>query len=121
MRDLFPRLTWGSVVEIETRHRIQVLMHAYRYEVMGESVISDHDYDKLAYSIDLSIDTNRPDLDRWFRKEFQPSTGSWIHCYPERDKLKALINRLDALRPSSAQPLNVALQLTSQPRADLPL
>lgn len=97
-RNLFELRQWGSIEEIETKKRIMVLMHAYHYEILGESVISDHDYDRLAYSIDLSISTSRPDLDAWFRANYVPDTGLWIHKYPDLKGIRMLIERLASHR-----------------------
>lgn len=71
----------------ETRKRIRVAVAAWAYEVLQESIMSDAEFDQLAQSIDLSIDTRRPDLDKWFRKNFQAYTGSWVHGHPDRNRL----------------------------------
>jgi hypothetical protein len=52
--------------------------------------MSDSEFDELAKSIDLSVDTRRPDLDKWFRKNFDPFTGMWIHGHPERQRIEQL-------------------------------
>lgn len=69
--------------EIETHRRIVVAVWAYAYEVMDEPVVSDATYDETAKLVDLSIDTDRPDLDKWFRENFHPDTGMWIRSHPE--------------------------------------
>lgn len=69
----------------ETRNRILVAVYAYAYEVLAQPIVSDDGFDQLASKIDLSNDTGRPDLDQWFRDNFEPYTGSWIHKHPELD------------------------------------
>jgi hypothetical protein len=78
---------YSDIICLETRKRIRVSLAAYAYEIMLESIMSDHEYDELAKSIDLSIDTRRPDLDKWFRKNYKDYTGSWIHSHPEKSRL----------------------------------
>ena len=38
----------------------------------------------------LKIDTNRPDLDLFFRENFTPDTGNWVTMHPEKEKLELL-------------------------------
>ncbi len=78
--------------EVETKRRIYISICAYAYEILNNPIVSDADYDRIATEVDLSIDTSRPDLDDWFRKNYQPHTGMWIHNHPELDKLKRLYN-----------------------------
>lgn len=78
----------------ETRRRIRLSVAAYAYEYLGQPTMTDAEFDKLATSIDLSIDTRRPDLDKWFRDNFEPHTGMWVHKHPERHKLKRIANML---------------------------
>lgn len=82
-----------TIVENEMRNRIRVCMFAYAYEFNAVSLVSDADFDKLCLKIRTYLNTNRPDLDDWFRKNFNPWTGQWIHNYPELDKIKALVER----------------------------
>lgn len=76
--------TWGSPVEIETKRRIVVAVAAYTYEICSESLLSDADYDSECRQVDLSIDTTNPAMDAWFRKNFQPWTGMWVHRHPDK-------------------------------------
>lgn len=73
--------------------RIQVAMAAYAYEVLNDPIMDDGEFDNLCLEVNLSIDTRRPDMDEWFRKEFSPSTGSWIYRHPELKKIEYLVNR----------------------------
>jgi len=85
--DLFENPLYNEVVDRETRNRIKICVAAYAYEFLNDPIISDSDYDKLACSIDTTINTRRPDLDKWFRKEFGSYTGSWINTHPELHKI----------------------------------
>lgn len=76
--------------EIETRRRIIVAVAAYAYEFENAPIMSDAEFDKLVKEIDTTIDTDRPDLDEWFRKNFETDTGMWIHKHPELDKIRGL-------------------------------
>lgn len=82
--------------EIEKRRRIWLSVCAYAYEFRAESLIPDHIFDAESYMLaaNLRIDTDRLDLDYWFRGSFEPSTGMWIHNHPERDKIGQLYERL---------------------------
>lgn len=91
MRNLFHQ---PSLVEIETRKRVQLTLWAYAYEFEADSMVSDEKFDEVAKSIDLSISTTRPDLDKWWRNNFQCWTGMWVHQHPEKDKIKMLYRRL---------------------------
>ena len=85
---------WGTSKEIETRRRIRLTLWAVAYEFKSHSIVSDAVYDFESYNIDVNINTNRPDLDEWFRGFFEPCTGIWIHKHPELDKVKQLYERL---------------------------
>lgn len=84
---------WGSPVERERRRRIRLAVWAYGYEFRHDSLVTDAEFDHEALLVDLSLDTGRPDLDAWFRREFNPSTGQWIHDHPELAKVAALYGR----------------------------
>lgn len=83
--------------EIETRRRIIVSVWAYAYELASppRSLVPDHIFDAECYLLaaGLHIDTDRMDLDYWFRGMFDPSTGLWIHKHPELDKIAKLYER----------------------------
>lgn len=81
---------WGSPCEVETHKRIKVALAAYAYEILNDSFMNDSEFDELAKSIDLNIATKRPDLDEWFKSNFQADTGMWIHNHPELDKIGKL-------------------------------
>ena len=75
-------MSWGSPVEIERHRRIKLSVAAYAYEVHSDSIMSDGDYDKLALQIDKSVSTDNEVMDAFFKKEFEPDTGQWIHKHP---------------------------------------
>ena len=79
-----------SYEEVERRNRIRLSIFAYAYEFESDSLISDGDYDRLSYKIDKNRSTGNEKLDKFFREEFEPDTGQWIHKHPELDKLRAL-------------------------------
>lgn len=76
-----------SNAEIETRKRIRVSVAAYAYELCDAPIMSDAEYDALAASIDLTINTNRPNMDCWFIFNFKPFTGSWVQEHPELKRI----------------------------------
>jgi hypothetical protein len=84
---------YNATVDQEIRNRIKLAVYAYSYEFLNESVVCDGDFDALALKIDLSVNTRRPDLDLWFRKQFQPDTGQWIHSHPELNKIAELYKK----------------------------
>ena len=86
---------WGTPKEVETRRRIIVSVWAYAYEFCANSIVPDHIFDAECYLLaaGLHIDTDRMDLDYWFRGMFDPSTGLWIHKHPELDKISKLYER----------------------------
>ena len=79
---------WGSPVEVERRNRILVSVYAYAYEIESDSIISDGEFDDLAMSIQPEMDTGNALMDKWFKKQFDFCTGSWIHAHPELNKIK---------------------------------
>lgn len=79
---------WGTTVERETRRRIELTMFAFAYELDATSLVDDAVFDRLAIEVDLSINTTRPDLDAWWRANFQPYTGSWIYRHPELERVR---------------------------------
>ncbi len=81
-------------MEQERQKRICIALWAYAYEFKNHSIVSDEKFDKVALSIDVSIDTNKPELDAFFRKEFNAYTGQWIYKHPELHLIKQLYNRL---------------------------
>lgn len=75
--------TWGSEVEKQIRLRIRLSVAAYAYEKCDESIMPDSEFDKKCLEIDPLIETGNKKLDNFFKEEFDPSTGQWIHKHPE--------------------------------------
>lgn len=89
-----PKEKWGSSKERETRLRILLTLAAYAYEFEPDYVFcSDADYDYGCKMVDCRIETDRPDLDLFFRNEFHADTGQWIRKHPELDKVDAALWR----------------------------
>ena len=87
-------MSWGTKIEIERRNRIRLSLAAYSYEFHDHSIMSDGKYDELSKHIDINVVTGHKVMDKFFKKEFSPDTGMWIHRHPELNKIKALYERL---------------------------
>jgi len=79
-------------VSEEIRRRILVATWAYAYEILSENLVPDHVYDEEAQKIDLSISTSystrdNSEIDKWFRENFKPNTGSWVWNHPDKKGL----------------------------------
>ena len=85
---------YNSTVDKETKNRIRLSVAAYAYEFLSTPIMSDEEFDKLAYSIDLNVKTRRPELDSWFKRNFEPHTGMWIYGHPEKTKLAVIATRI---------------------------
>jgi hypothetical protein len=70
-------------VKNERKNRIRVALFAYAYEVMDDPIASDSDFDSLCLKINPNVITDNPVMDRFFKEEFNPSTGMWIYKHPE--------------------------------------
>lgn len=86
-------MEWGNKVEIETRRRIKVCLWAYAYEIHSDSIVSDGEYDNECMLVDLKIKTLNKGMDKWFKSNFDPSTGMWIHSHPNKEYLEQLYNK----------------------------
>lgn len=89
MANLF---SYRTRVEREVKRRINLAVWAYAYEFDNNSLVSDHTYDMESKKVDLTISTSRPDLDEFFRADFNDSSGIWIHSHPELDKVVKIYN-----------------------------
>jgi len=83
-----PQILTKGVCE-ETRLRIRILMAAYCYEFGLKEFMHDHEFDEACAKVDIWRSTYRRDLDDWFRDNFQPHTGQWIHSFPELHIIRA--------------------------------
>jgi hypothetical protein len=80
-------------VERQRWLRIRLAVAAYAYEIENDSIMTDGDYDRLCLEVDPSISTGNRKLDAFFRKHFDPSTGSWVHYHPEKHKLRHIYRK----------------------------
>lgn len=77
---LFHPYLWGTTEEIERRTRIKLTVWAYAYEIAGDPLVTDTEFDALAYTSNRNIQTGL--YDEWWRDNFQPHTGQWIYNHP---------------------------------------
>ena len=75
------------MINQEIRNRIKLSVAAYAYEFVGDSIMSDHEYDKLSRKINPNEETGNDMMDKFFKTQFQPDTGMWIRVHPELGKL----------------------------------
>jgi len=99
-------------VSVETRNRIRVAVAAYTYEIESRPIMTDADFDELAGRIEPNVTTGKVRLDRFFRDEFSPHTGQWVHKHPDPKGLKRIFRMLtddfrnsrDLFEPYPAEP-----------------
>ena len=84
---------WGSDVEKERKNRIKLSIAAYSYEVHSDSIMSDSEFDDLANKINVQTNTDNEIMDDFFKQEFNPYTGQWIHKHPNKDGLEKLYQK----------------------------
>jgi hypothetical protein len=89
---------WGSPVEKQTHLRIKLSIAAYAYEIENSEIMSDAEFDKKCLEVDTSIDTGNEVMDRFFREQFDSSTGQWIHRHPELNEVKQTYNKYYKLK-----------------------
>lgn len=86
-------MTWGNQKEKQTRLRIFLSVCAYAYEVENFSIIDDDVFDILSKLIDKQMTTGNKMLDKFFKYEFDSSTGQWIHSHPELDNIVSIYEK----------------------------
>lgn len=85
--------------EVEKRRRIRLSIAACAYELYNDPIISDAEYDSLSLLIRPEMSTGDRNKDKkhdeFFRTDFSPDTGQWIHNHPflERTKQTYLYGR----------------------------
>ena len=79
---------------METRRRIRLSLWAYAYEFENASIVDDATFDAECRLVNLDASTARQDMDDWWRKNFDPSSGMWIRSHPELGKLKVRFSLL---------------------------
>lgn len=85
-------------ISIEIRRRIRVSIWAYEYEILNGPSVSDNIFDQECLLIDLNISTSykgrdNSKIDNWFRENFKPYTGQWIHNHPNKNGLLKYIKK----------------------------
>lgn len=91
-------------MEQERRNRIRAAAAAYAYEVDNAPIMSDAEFDELCLKIRPEMATGDGMLDEFFRTEFDPSTGSWVHRHPDKAGLRRVVAVIErALRQRAAQ------------------
>jgi hypothetical protein len=83
---------WGTEVEQEIRRRIHLSIAAYSYEYEDESIMSDAEFDKMSLEVQPNMKTGNDRMDRFFKNNFDPSTGQWIRKHPEIARIKRIYN-----------------------------
>lgn len=77
-------------VEREVRRRIKLAVWAYAYEVAGDALVSDEEFDRECMMVNVDINTGKPELDKWWRENFQAHTSQWIHKHPDLPAVQEL-------------------------------
>ena len=81
------------MINQEIRNRIKLSIAIYAYEFLGESIMTDHEYDELSLKINPNEKTGNDMMDEFFKTQFQPDTGMWIRSHPEIKKLEYLYKK----------------------------
>lgn len=87
------RLHCPDPMRFQKAVRAFIALAAYQYEIYGKSIFTDQEYDEIARLVDVKIDTDRPELDEFFRRNYTPISGMWVHNHPELEKLKRITLR----------------------------
>jgi predicted small secreted protein len=77
----------------EIRNRIKLSVAAYAYEYLGETIMSDHEFDELSLQINPNEETGNKKMDEFFKNQFAPHTGMWIRTHPEVEKLHEIYQK----------------------------
>jgi hypothetical protein len=65
-------------------------MNKISEEIKRRIKVSDEQFDLECKKIDVTITTGNDIMDKWFKQEFDPCTGQWIHKHPQLKRLDAL-------------------------------
>lgn len=80
-------------IEQIRRDRIRISMFAYAYDILGEPLVSDSDYDSLAKTLDNTTSTDNEIMDTFFKEEYVNHSGMWIHKHPQLERIRQLVLR----------------------------
>jgi len=81
------------MINQEIRNRIKLSVAAYAYEFLGDSIMTDHQYDELSLEINPNEKTGNEKMDNFFKTQFEPCTGMWIRKHPEIKRLDYLYKK----------------------------
>lgn len=70
--------------EYQKRLRVRLCLFAYAYEYEADSLVSDHEFDRLCLLVNLDVETGNTMYDLFFKEHFLAHTGQWIRHHPER-------------------------------------
>lgn len=76
--------------DLERRNRIRLSLAAYAYEYKNTSIMTDAEFDSLSKKINKDVPTGNETMDKFFREQFEPDTGMWIHKHPDLAGLEKL-------------------------------
>lgn len=79
--------------ERQTWLRIRLAVAAYAYEFEDASIMSDAEFDRLSLEVDPSVPTGNDALDMFFKGQFDPSTGQWIHRHPDLQGIRRIYHK----------------------------
>lgn len=85
----------------EKKNRMIVAAAAFAYEVEDDPIMSDAEFDALAMKINRDLETGSKDLDKFFREEFCPHTGSWVWKHPHPGGLQRIAHNIRTFKPKT--------------------
>ena len=74
----------------EIKLRIDVAVAAYAYEFENRTLVSDAKFDAMCRTVRPELSTGNERLDRFFREQFRPHTGQWVHDHPDIPGLRRI-------------------------------
>lgn len=73
--------------EEEEHRRIKIALWTYAKHYHKKHLVSTAQYEKEIHLLNLNIKTNRKDLDKFYKKVFNPNSTDWITKHPEIDRI----------------------------------
>lgn len=70
---------------------------------MHESLVDDHAFDAECLRVNLLQPTGNRKMDNWFKKNFDPSTGMWVHNHPNKRRLEEIAKQIIEFREEDAK------------------
>ena len=62
--------------------RTTVAYMAFLYEIKYDSPMLDCEWDALALRVNVNQSCGDLELDKWYKENYDPCTGSWIYSHP---------------------------------------